>query len=355
MYINKSEVLYFNIDYIEVYGSFYNCNLMFEWVDNDNSNSIQFWEFNLEKTTWLKNYEYKISFKYNNLTVFAYYCWKIINHKIKTRDYFTVYWTAFSQFDSEEIINFINSYIVADEVNVKKWLNHLTLKRFDLAMDIKRNINTEVLKYFKWLNQIGSDFYWKKWNVETHYIGAYKVRDNKSFLIRIYNKIEDIKKKWIQFLYPHYLLEDNVTRVEIEFRVDVAKWVKIDKLLDNTYIFNLMLLYLKKHTEIFESIKTNDVEKLKRLNKKINIEELKYDQVIRQRYISSFMWYTKKILKIWACPVDILLRNHLISQLTLEDIPFCIKKRKVYLKNSMMCSMWNQMRFWFTWIQWMKN
>jgi len=93
-----------------------------------------------------------------------------------------------------------------------------------------------------------------------------------------------------------------------------------------------MLKYLKKHTAIFESIKTNEVEKLKRLNKTITIEELKYDQVVRQRYISTFMGYAKKILHIWACPVDILFRNLLISDLTKEDIPYCIVKPKEWDK-----------------------
>ena len=89
-----------------------------------------------------------------------------------------------------------------------------------------------------------------------------------------------------------------MTRVEIEYRVDVTKSVKLDSLLDNTYLFNLMIKYLKKHTDIFESLKTNEVEKLKRLNKKVSIEELRYDQVVRQRYTASFLGYAKKILEI---------------------------------------------------------
>ena len=313
---------------------------MLWWVDNDNSNTVQFWEFNLEKTTWLKNYEYKVSFKYDNLTVFAYYQGKKLNENITTRDYFTVYWTAFSQFDPEEIIEFINMYLVPDKVNIDKWFNDFTLKRFDLAMDIKRNIDNWVLNHFKDLNQKWADFYWSEWDVETHYIWAYSVRDNKSFLIRIYNKIADIKKKSLQHLYPAYLWEDNVTRVEIEFRSEMTKLVKFDSLLDNTYLFNLMLRYLKKHTPIFESVKSNHVEKLKRYNKKVSIEELKYNQVVRQRYINAFLWYSKKILKIWACPVDILLRNHVISDLTKEDIAWSITKPNSKWKWKLDCICW---------------
>ena len=329
MYLSKSEIKYFNIDYIEVYGSLSNCNLLFEWVDGDNSNMIQFGEFNLEKTTGLKNYDFKISFKINNLTVFAYYGWKKLNENVTTRDYFTVYGSAFSQFDTDEILEFINMYIVPDSVNEKKWINELTIKRFDLALDIKREIQKWVLDHFKNRTQKWANFYWSKWDVETHYIWAYSVRENKSSLIRIYNKKADILKKWTQYLYPDYLLEKHVTRIEIEFRVELTKLVKIDSLSDPMYLFNLMLKYFKKHTNIFETLKTNKVEKLKRFNKKINIEELKFDQVVRQRYLAAFKWYAKTILKIWACPVDILLRNQLISEITQNDIPYCIVKTDI--------------------------
>jgi hypothetical protein len=50
-----------------------------------------------------------------------------------------------------------------------------------------------------------------------------------------------------------------------------------------------MLGYFKKHTSIFENLKTYDVAKLKRLNKKIKIEQLMFDQVLRQRYINAFL------------------------------------------------------------------
>jgi len=326
MNIKKNEVLYFNIDFIEVYWRFYNIDLVLEWIDNDNSNSVQFWEFNLEKTSWLKNYEYKVSFKYWDTTVFAYYQWKKINNEITTRDYFTVYWSAFRKFDTEEVIEFINIYIVPDYINVRKRLNKLTLKRFDLALDIKRDIDKWILKYFKNLNQKWADYYWKNWKIETHYIWAYSIRDNKSFLIRIYNKKEDLQKKWIWFLYPQYLIEKNVTRIEIEFRVELTKNVDIDDLFNQEYLLNLMTIYLKKHSNIFINLKTFEVNKLKRLNKNVDINDLKFNQIVRDRYLSTFIWYAKKILDIWACPVDILLRNNIISDLTKEDIPYCIEK-----------------------------
>jgi hypothetical protein len=41
---------------------------------------------------------------------------------------------------------------------------------------------------------------------------------------------------------------------------------------------------------------------------------------VRDRYISAFLGYSKTILKIWACPVDILIRNFLISEKTLKHL-----------------------------------
>jgi len=227
-----------------------------------------------------------------------------------------------------EIIDFINTYIELDSVDKNKWNKYNTIKRFDLAVDLKKNIKKDIIKNFSKLKQTGRDYFWAWWKLESNYRGVYKIRDNKAFLIRIYDKIKDIKWKNKQVLYPSYLLEKDITRIEVEFRCQVTKFINIDILLDKDYIFNLFIKYIEKHTKIFEKVKTQDVKKLKRLNKKINLEDLKYNIILKNKYIGSFLWYWKTIIKIWACPVDILLRNMVVSDLTLKDLALWVKDNK---------------------------
>jgi hypothetical protein len=51
-------------------------------------------------------------------------------------------------------------------------------------------------------------------------------------LIRIYDKIADIKQKEKQYLYPNYLKEKYITRIELEFRSELLKFLKLEQLLD---------------------------------------------------------------------------------------------------------------------------
>jgi hypothetical protein len=93
-------------------------------------------------------------------------------------------------------------------------------------------------------------------------------------------------------------VEDDVTRIEIEFRTEVTKFIAVHNLLDRSYMFNLLIKYIEKHTNLFQKIKTQDVDKLQILNKKISLEDLHYNQIVRDRYISAFLGYSKTILKI---------------------------------------------------------
>jgi hypothetical protein len=60
---------------------------------------------------------------------------------------------------------------------------------------------------------------------------------NKALLIRIYDKIADIYQKEKQAYYPDYLTEDYVTRVELEFRSELLKQVKLSQFLDRSFSF----------------------------------------------------------------------------------------------------------------------
>lgn len=324
MFLKQDHIFNFNVDEIEIYWTFSNHQELLKWINSSNSDYIIFEWFTLKKSDWLRDYEYKIDFWINNLPCFAFYIWKKLNDFISTRDYFKVYWSAFQVFELSWIIEFIDTYVECDSVDKKKGNKINTLKRFDLAIDLKKHISRDIVRKFKKLEQKGAKYYGAKWELETYYIWEYKKKLNSWYLIRIYDKIKDIQFKHKEELYSSYLLEDYITRIEIEFRSEVVRYVNIHNLLDRNYIFNLFIKYIAKHTKMFDRLKTEDVEKLKRLKKKINLHEIWHDKVLRDKYLKAFLWYWKNILKIWLCPTDILIRNLLVSDLTKSNIPWWI-------------------------------
>lgn len=332
MYLKQEDIYYFNIDELEVYWTFSNYLELLKWINNSNSDYIEFLDFTLYKSDKLRDYNYKIDFFKWDIKCFAFYVWKTLNEYITTRDYLKVYWNAFKVLELYEIIDFIDIYIELDYKDIKKWRRNNTIKRFDIAIDVKKDIKN-ILKNFKKLSQKWASFHWNTWELETYYIWEYQKKLNKWLLIRIYDKVKDIKKKNKQKLYSDYLNQENLTRIELEFRNDITKFVDLNSLLDRSYIFNLLIKYIEKHTKIFDRVKTEDVKKLKRLNKKIDLDKLKIDKVLNQRYYSSFIWYWYKIKEIWLCPINILLRNCLIKESTINSINKLINKNKFNLEN----------------------
>jgi hypothetical protein len=59
---------------------------------------------------------------------------------------------------------------------------------------------------------------------------------NKRQLIRVYDKIRDIKEKKKIALYKDYLIEKNVTRVELEIRPELAKVRQYLDVFDNALL-----------------------------------------------------------------------------------------------------------------------
>lgn len=329
MKINRNEVLNFNVDYIELFGTLKNYKEILKGLDNDNSNFRNYNWFTLEKNNEIRNYQYKITFWKNDVPVFAWYLWTVLNMYVETKDYFVVYWSAFNLMSLAEIIDFINENIEVDywSKNYIKDLNKkienkrdysFILKRVDLAVDIVKPI-WEVVENFRKLKCKWSKFYDDRGNIQTYYIWEKKNTLNKNVLIRIYDKIADIKQKEKQFLYPSYLKEDYVTRIEIEFRSEMLKFLKLEQLLDKSYIFSLFTTYISKHSSIFENIKWEEIRLLK-VTKCIKLEELHWNQIVKNRYLNTFYWYAKKLKNLWGCPIHELLIRDLVQEITLRDI-----------------------------------
>lgn len=314
--INLTKILSFHIDYLEIYGTFRSIKSIQNWLDFDNSNISSFGDF-ICMYSDAQNYKSKVTFIKDNVPCFAYYEWVQVSELITTKNYFVVYWKAFRVFSIEEILAFIEEH-----------LDIGSLKRFDLALDASEDIEY-VLHEFNELSQKWARIYWEWGKIQTYYIWEKQNRFNRSLLIRIYDKIADIHAKWLQRLYPEYLNEEGVTRMELEFRAELCKNLAFENLKDKDYLFRLFVTYIEKHTTIFKWLKTQKVDKLIRPKKKLNLEKKSYLSTVPKRYNSAFMGYARNIMKLWCCPVDILLRNDIVRLSTIHNLDKTTKKWKL--------------------------
>jgi len=334
MKLTKNDIINFNIDYIELFGTLKNYQEVLKWIDDDNSNIRVYKWYTIAKTENIRSYRYKITFWKENTPVFAWYLWDVLNMHIETKDYFVVYWSAFNLLELNEIIDFINENIETDYWS-KYYIRNLNkrlaekrdywfiLKRVDLALDVIKPI-WDIVKNFRKLKSKWSKFFDDRGNIQTYYIWEKRNTLNKNLLIRIYDKIADIKQKEKQYLYPSYLKEKYITRIELEFRSESLKFLKLEQLLDKSYIFDLFTSYTLKHTDIFSKLKSDTPLKLKKLDKTITVEDLQSRQIAKKRYLNTFLWYSNKFLCLWTCPVHILLQNNIISDTTKKDIGWSI-------------------------------
>lgn len=314
--INLTKILSFHIDYLEIYGAFRNIKSIQKWLDFDNSNISTFGNFVCIYSD-AQNYKSKVTFIKDNVPCFAYYEWVQVSELITTKNYFIVYGKAFRVFPIEEILAFIDENIDIG-----------ALKRVDLALDVSEDIEY-VLNEFSDLSQKWARIYGEWGKIQTYYIWEKQNRFNRSLLIRIYDKIADIHVKWLQRLYPEYLNEEWVTRMELEFRADLCKNLEFEKLKDRDYLFCLFVTYIEKHTTIFKWLKTQKVDKLIRPKKKLDLQKKSYLNTISKRYLSAFLGYARNIIKQWCCPIDILLRYEIVKLSTIQNINKTMKNWKV--------------------------
>ena len=312
MYLKAKDILNFNVDYIDLYGYLIHYNEITKWLDSDNSNYRLYKWFVIEKNINVDKYLEKLTFSYQWIPVFAWYLWDPTLF-IPSKNSFTVYGWAFNLFSVQEIVNFIQENL---SPTTPTWFR---IKRLDIALDIRNPIK-KIYKNFNKRKWKGSEFFDETGTIQTFYIWEYKKASNKNMLIRVYDKIADIKQKEKQLFYPDYLKLDNVTRIEIEFRSELLKYLKLEQLLDKDFLYKIFTNYISKKTKLFDKIKDESTEKFKRDSKEVDISELRYNEIMKTRYINSFVWYAKKFLLLWSCPIDTLLQYWLIRDLTQQDI-----------------------------------
>ncbi len=298
----QNDIIHFWLDHLEVYWTFKKEDDYFDKLDFDNSNYWELEEYNFTKNE-VPKYKYKIIFSKDNFTLFAYYKWipKWWKQNVDTKDYIVVYSTAFKLMEYEEIAYFLEVFFD---------LKHC--RRFDICIDIKNDINT-ILNYFSehdtWRE------YKKSWFIETRYIWEVKNSLNKRQLIRIYDKKKDLLVKRKTKLYEDYLDIENITRIEVEIRQELAKNKYYQDLFDNSLLIWIFKNYLYKHSKIFDCIDWEKVKLKYREKRKLN-KELSQTLYYKNFRKSVFIGHAKTIFEMWFCPVKILIWEQLIQSRT---------------------------------------
>ena len=292
--IEIQELIYnFWLDHLEVFWTFKNENI-FEKLDFDNSNYSEFDEYKIMKTEVYK-YKYKIIFNKDDYSYFAYYKGlpKSEKQPVATRDYIVVYSTAFKLLEYEEILWFIEWYLD---------LKHS--RRFDIYIDLKINIDKLLKESFEeyktWRD------YRKSWKTETRYFWEMKNSKNKRQLIRVYNKNLDIIQKQKIGLYQDYLLFDDITRIELEIRSELAKNRHYKELFDDALLIWIFKNYLYKHTKIFEKIEWQKITLYKAKN--LMLSNTEYQSLYyKTQNVKIFTGWVRKIYNLWFCPIRIII------------------------------------------------
>lgn len=301
----EENIFHFWLDELEVYGTFKD-----ELFISSNTVKIINWYY--IKRYQVDKYQYKIVFfndeedlKNSKNVLFSYYKW-IQEQSIPTKDYIIVHWTCFRMLTEDKIIFFL------DQFNLTK------TKRFDIACDITIDIET-ILSNFSILKQRWATFNGQWWEVETRYIGEKQKTKNKRQLIRIYNKLVDIKNKKKNYLYADYLLNDHVTRIEIEVRSELAKNMYYIDLFNSKLLFSIFKNYIYKHTKIFEEL---EWEKMTLYSKKVEQidPELYQSTYYRDKRKNIFLWHAKLVYNLWYCPIRVLIEEWYIKDLTKKAI-----------------------------------
>lgn len=311
----ENDIIHFWLDHLEVYGTFKYENEFFNKLDFDNSNYWELEDYNFTKNE-VQKYKYKIIFTKDNYSLFAYYKWDSTQN-IATRDYIVIYSTAFKLLSYDEILHFLEWYFD---------LKHC--RRFDICMDLKINI-MDVLSTF---NDVSTGReYIKSWQVETRYIWEVKNTLNKRQLIRIYDKHKDLIEKKKLKLYDTYFDFNDVTRVEIEIRQELAKNRSYRDIFDNALLTGIFKNYIYKHSKVFESLSWDKISLYEGWTS-FDPEKFQSLYYLTQRK-NIFLWHAKTIYHMWFCPVRVLIAEWYIQELTkrslwLENIQKLIEKEK---------------------------
>lgn len=259
----------------------------------------------------IKWYRYKILFKKGKHDMFAWYKWKK-NGAVVTRDYLCVYSSWIRQLGLDEVLKIIREYFIID-------YSRPYLSRFDIALDVAIPIQ-DILRKFKQIKQTWAEFYDENGWVQTKYIGKKKDTQNRNSLIRIYDKITDIKVKDKYDLFSDYLKFPNITRIELEIRQNLAKNITLEEIVVEDNQKAILAQYLGKHAKIFEKLSDIKISLYKETTKEDIF--LTRREIRKTRKMKMFIGLAKSLKEHHLCPVEELLREWLFQ----HKVAFLVEK-----------------------------
>jgi hypothetical protein len=301
-YVTPKNTYHLGLDHLEIFANFSDESI-FDWVDFDNSNYGTIWEFTFTKNE-VPKYFYKILFTKDDFPMFAFYKWKK-HGKITTKNYVCLYSTFFKTHSIEKITEILFNYFKITPIHA--------IRRFDICLDILIPIE-KVLQSFGTINQKWATFRGEWWTVETQYIWEKQKSLNKRQIIRIYNKKKDILSKGKNKLYQDYLLQDHVTRVELEVRRELAQNYTLEELVVPENLLGLLINYLEKHTSIFSKLRIEWITLYKK-PKEVDFSLIQANTEWMKR-VTTYMGHAKWLIKRWICPVYILLESGIVHEET---------------------------------------
>lgn len=305
-YVTPKNTLYFGLDHLEMYWTFYD-ETCFDGIDFDNSNYGTHGLFTFTKHE-VPRYAYKMSFSQNDHPMFAFYKWKTTG-SVTTKDYFCFYSTLFRTHTMEEITELLYAYFrFWTDTSRKKAKS--PLRRFDICLDLLIPIDS-LLRFFTSSSQKWATFRGQWGETETLYIWDKKKTQNKRQLIRIYDKKKDIMAKRKDALYQDYLIESHVTRIELEVRRELTRNYTYEELLLPENLFGLLKNYLEKHTSIFDKLNIEGVSLYR--PREVNFNMIQANAEWR-KIVSTYIGWSRNMLKRWICPTYILLRKNIMHR-----------------------------------------
>lgn len=304
MNIDK-HILAFRLDFLTIYGTF-KYEEIFHKLNFTNTASWKFDKFSIFKTE-IPRHEYKIVFMYNNHVVFAYEKWEEeYKSHIKSYDKIIIYWTGFKLLSKDEIFTFLSENFI---------LKHC--QRIDICLDLNINIE-EIFNEFDKSKIPTKRTDINKFKLETIYIWN-KGKSNKRSLIRIYDKKRDIEVKSNENIYPEYMIEENVTRIELEIRALYARNISWSSLYDDEVLLWVFKNYVKKYINILDYIEVDTISLLEPYDvDENNFWSLAY--LWKNLKVKQFIWRGKSLFESWYAPIKILLTEWFIDPVTRKYI-----------------------------------
>jgi hypothetical protein len=292
-------IYHLGLDELELYCSFpMKEDIVIEFQRNG-YNSFKLWLFEVDVIDHgIKGYRYKIIFKINEDDMFAFYQGKK-NGAVFTRDYLCVYSTWIRVLWLPEVLKLIQEYFVIDHTRPY-------LCRFDISIDIALPI-ADILRKFKQVNQTGAEFYDSNWWIQTKYIGKKKITQNRNSLIRVYDKIADIKAKDKYDIFSDYMKFPYMTRIELEIRKDLARNITLEEIVVEDNLKAIFAQYVGKHSEVFNALSDIKISLYKAIQKEDKF--LTRREIRKSRKMKMFLGLAKNLREHHLCPVEELLRE----------------------------------------------